>query len=340
MTVTSKALLSALHWRQIVDSAADTAIISTDACGHISSWNAGAARIFGWSEAEVLGQRLDLLFSEEDQRQNLLEREIDEATRLGRAGGEEGWRIRKDGSRLWCVGELSPIQEDAKILGYVKILRDRTEQRAAEDAARDERRALEILHRAGSALALETDLHRLVQIVTDAGVALTGAEFGAFFYNLINESGESYTLYTLSGAPLEAFSKFPVPRNTQVFAPTFTGEGIVRSDDITEDPRYGHNLPYKGMPQGHLPVRSYLAVPVTSRSGIVLGGLFFGHAERGVFNERSERGLLGLGAEAAVAIDNVRLAHAAQQEILQRKKAEQALQLLKRFTRATDRRAH
>jgi len=141
----------------------------------------------------------------------------------------------------------------------------------AEVAIAEERRALEILNHVGSALALETDLHRLVQIVMDAGVELTGAEFGAFFYNVVVASGESYMLYTLSGAPVEAFSKFPMPRSTAVFAPTFNGEGIVRSDDITKDSRYGHNAPRSGMPDGHLPVRSYLAVPVVSRSGEVIG---------------------------------------------------------------------
>ena len=184
---------------------------------------------------------------------------------------------------------------------------------------------MEVLNRAGSALAAETDLHRLVQIVTDAGVELTGAQFGAFFYNVENERGESYMLYTLSGAPAEAFSKFPMPRNTEVFAPTFKGEGIVRSDDITKDPRYGRNTPRKGMPEGHLPVRSYLAVPVVARDGKVIGGLFFGHASVGVFTERSERGLTGLAAEAAVAIDNVYLAQAAQKEIAERTRAQEAL---------------
>ncbi|MGY4600341.1 GAF domain-containing protein [Bradyrhizobium sp. GM22.5] len=147
----------------------------------------------------------------------------------------------------------------------------------------------------GPARLWPTDIHRLVQIVTDAGVELTRAEFGAFFYNVINNAGESYMLYTLSGAPIEAFSKFPMPRNTEVFAPTFLGQGIVRSDDITKDPRYGKNSPRKGMPEGHLPVRSYLAVSVISRTGEVLGGLFFGHARTGVFDERSQRGLSGLG---------------------------------------------
>ncbi len=135
-------------------------------------------------------------------------------------------------------------------------------------------------------------------------------------------------LYTLSGVPIEAFSKFPMPRNTAVFAPTFNGDHIVRSDDITKDPRYGKNAPRKGMPEGHLPVRSYLAVPVVSRTAEVIGGLFFGHKNTAVFTERSERGLSGLAAEAAVAIDNVRLAQAAQREIEERKRAQEALQQL------------
>jgi hypothetical protein len=209
--------------------------------------------------------------------------------------------LRKDGSRFWAVGELSPIRDGTKIVGFIKILRDRTAQREAEQEIHEERRALEILNRAGSVLAVETDLERLVQVVTDAGVELTGAEFGAFFYNVINTAGESYMLYTLSGVPIEAFSKFPMPRNTAVFAPTFNGDHIVRSDDITKDPRYGKNAPRKGMPEGHLPVRSYLAVPVVSRTAEVIGGLFFGHKNTAVFTERSERGLSGLAAEAAVA---------------------------------------
>jgi len=81
----------------------------------------------------------------------------------------------------------------------------------------------------------------------------------------------------------------------------------VRSDDITKDPRYGQWGPYHGMPPGHLPVRSYLAVPVISRARQVIGGLFFGHAEPGVFTERAERVVMGIADWAAVAMDNARL---------------------------------
>jgi signal transduction histidine kinase/ActR/RegA family two-component response regulator len=114
-------------------------------------------------------------------------------------------------------------------------------------------------------------------------------------------------LYSLAGAPKEAFSSFPHPRATRVFGPTFRGEAVIRLDDVTADPRYGQNPPFHGMPPGHLPVRSYLAVPVTGRDGIVLGGLFFGHSQAGVFTERHEILAAGVAGWAAIALDNARL---------------------------------
>ena len=185
--------------------------------------------------------------------------------------------------------------------------------------------ALATIHRIGQALSAELDLEKLVQAATDAATHLTGAQFGAFFYNTINEQGESLTLYTLSGAPPEAFSSFPMPRNTAVFAPTFKGEGTMRSRDITQDERYGKNPPYEGMPAGHLPVRSFLAVSVVSRSGEVMGALFFGHAQPGIFTARHEQIVEGLASQTAIAIDNARLYQQAQQEIVARERAQLAL---------------
>jgi PAS domain S-box-containing protein len=189
----------------------------------------------------------------------------------------------------------------------------------------EEVRALKILNDTGVVIASQLELDAIVQAVVDAGVSITGAQFGAFFYNVLDDSGEAYLLYALSGAPQEAFSSYPHPRATPVFAPTFKGEGVVRSDDITQDPRYGAMGPHYGMPAGHLPVRSYLAVPVASRSGEVLGGLFFGHEEPGRFKARQERLMLGIAAQAAVAIDNARLFHALQTELKRREAVEATL---------------
>src|SRR4029453_17307434 len=91
------------------------------------------------------------------------------------------------------------------------------------------------------------------------------------------------------------------------FGPTFRGERIIRIDDVLAHPDYGHSAPYHGMPEGHLPVRSYLAVPVVPSDGEVAGGLFFGHPEPGMFSEEDEHMVAGIAAQSAIAIENARL---------------------------------
>jgi serine phosphatase RsbU (regulator of sigma subunit) len=176
-----------------------------------------------------------------------------------------------------------------------------------EKRLRREAGIVDVLHRVGIALGADLDIKRVTKEATDAVVEVTGAAFGAFFHNEVGPTGESLVLYTISGAPREAFEQFPRPRNTAVFAPTFVGEAVVRSDDITTDPRYGRNAPYHGMPAGHLPVRSYLAVPVISATGAVHGGIFLGHSDAGVFDERAQRLAVGIAAQAAAALDNALL---------------------------------
>jgi PAS domain S-box-containing protein len=166
----------------------------------------------------------------------------------------------------------------------------------------------ELLVETSKAITSEIELETVVQRVTDIGTELVGAQFGAFFYNVTNSSGESFVLYTISGVPKEAFSKFPMPRNTKIFAPTFLAQGTVRYDDVTQQPHYGQNPPYYGMPKGHLPVKSYLAVPVVSPvTQEAIGGLFFGHSEAGVFSEASEKLIEGVALQAAIAMTNARL---------------------------------
>jgi len=215
-----------------------------------------------------------------------------------------GESARVEGLRLGADDYLVKPFSARELLTRIAAL---IERRRVERTIREHAESLEILNRVGVSLAAELDLERILQTVTDAATAVSGAQFGAFFYNVTNELGEAYLLYTLSGAPREAFEGFGTPRNTPIFAPTFRGEGPVRLADVTRDPRYGTLPPHHGMPKGHLPVRSYLAASVVSRTGEVIGGLFFGHSRPGVFTERSERLVAGIAAQAAVAIDNARL---------------------------------
>jgi signal transduction histidine kinase/CheY-like chemotaxis protein len=187
--------------------------------------------------------------------------------------------------------------------------RQRAEQELVKtkEALEEETRVLELLNRTGAVLASKLDLQAIVQAVTDSATQASGGQFGAFFYTVTNDEGGVFTLYALSGAPREAFEKFGHPRATPVFAPTFRGEAVIRLPDVLADPRYGKMGPHHGMPPNHLPVRSYLAVPVISRAGEVIGGLFFGHSEVNVFTERAERLVVGIAAQASIAIDNARM---------------------------------
>jgi PAS domain S-box-containing protein len=291
----------------------EDAIISKTLDGIITSWNAAAERLFGWTSQEIIGQSVLRLIPPEIQFE---EEEILGKLRAGeRIERYETTRVRKDGARIHVSLTISPIRNaDGVIMGASKIAHDITERRRADTALAalaEEGRALETLSRVGRSVASEYDLEVIVQRVTDAATELSGAAFGAFFYNVLGSDGQgSYWLHSLSGASREKFASFPMPRATEVFAPTFRGESNVRSDDIRADPRFGKNEPYQGMPEGHPQVASYLAVPVTSKSGEVIGGLFLGHPERGVFTERADRLVTGIAHQAAIAIDNSRLVQA------------------------------
>ena len=223
---------------------------------------------------------------------------------------------------VWVASKGRGIYaDDGSVVGMLGFVQDISTRKSNEVTLREQAEALRTLNEMGQKISAELDLHNTVQAVTDAATELTGARFGSFFYNVLNEEGASYTLFTLAGVPREAFEHFPMPRATDLFGPTFRGEGVVRIDDVKLDPRYGKNSPYYGMPPGHLPVTSYLAVPVVSRSGEVLGGLFFGHPDTGVFTERDEIVVSGLASQAAIAMDNARLYETAQKARAEAEKA-------------------
>jgi PAS domain S-box-containing protein len=289
----------------LVESAA-AAVVGKQLDGIITSWNAGAVRLFGYTAEEMIGSPIFRIVPSElhDEEHEVLRR-----LRTGeRIEDYETVRVARDGRRRHMRLAVSPVRNSqGEIVGASKIGICIDERRQAEERLREEAHALEILNRVGRAVAAELDMNKLVQLVTDAATELTGARFGAFFYNGHDAERGSYSLYALSGTDRSSFANFPMPRATAVFAPTFHAEGIVRSADIRKDPRYGHNAPHHGMPAGHLPVASYLAVPVVSRKGEALGGLFFGHENEGVFTERAERIAAGIAAQAAIGIDNARL---------------------------------
>jgi PAS domain S-box-containing protein len=298
--------ITARHLAKVVESS-DDAIVSKDLNSTITSWNPGAQRIFGYTPEEAIGKSIRMIIPAH------LQSEEDMVLARIRAGQKvdhyETLRQRKDGAMIAVSLTVSPIRDDSgNIIGASKIARDVTERTRLEAAAREHASNTQKLSDVGAVVASTLDRESIVQKVTDTATELTRAEFGAFFYNVRDQrTGDAYMLYALSGAPRDAFASFPHPRATEVFAPTFRGEAPIRLDDVLADPRYGKSAPYYGMPPGHLPVRSYLAVPVKGLDGHVIGGLFFGHSQVGMFTEQHERLAVGTASWASVALENARL---------------------------------
>ena len=118
----------------IVRSATDYAIISVDARNAVTTWSPGAETLLGWKAEEIIGQSAEIIFTPEDRDLNGPEQEIETARTKGRAE-DERWHMRRDGSRFWGSGVLVPLKGEATP-GFVKIMRDRTQERQAAIALR------------------------------------------------------------------------------------------------------------------------------------------------------------------------------------------------------------
>jgi signal transduction histidine kinase/DNA-binding response OmpR family regulator len=239
-----------------------------------------------------------------------------------RAGEESSVEGFASGADDYLVKPFSARELIARVDGALSMAGVRREM---GEALREEARSLEILNRVGAAVAAELELERAVQVVIDSATELTGAAYGAFFYNVVDDGSDSFQRYAMSGAARDAFVNLPMPQSKAVFVSAFAGPPIVRSDDVLNDPRYDSNEPPFSLPQGRLPIRSYMTARVVSRSGVILGALFLGSPEACVFTARSERLLAGIAPQAAIAIDNARIYQAAQREIAVRARTEAAL---------------
>jgi PAS domain S-box-containing protein len=182
------------------------------------------------------------------------------------------------------------------------------------DGLQNERR-LRLLVETGILLASERSLDVIVKAALDAGLHLSDARYGAFFYNNIGDDGKSYNLYKIAGPDLNIFAALPHPHCAEIPKDSFLNQLIVRSADISQDDRFTHDFPFAGLATGQLPVRSYLSVPVRSRAGESLGCLLYGHPDPNIFTSASEDLVATIASQAAVAIDNLRLADSLTHEV-------------------------
>jgi PAS domain S-box-containing protein len=130
-------------FRTLVESIDEYAIFMLEPDGRVASWNAGAERIKGYTEDEIIGQHFSRFYTDEDVEHGKPEASLRVAAERGKFE-DEGWRVRKDGTLFWASVVLTPIREDGELVGFAKVTRDLTERRRADEA----RRALEVARQA------------------------------------------------------------------------------------------------------------------------------------------------------------------------------------------------
>jgi PAS domain S-box-containing protein len=169
---------SSLHSRLLMKNIKDYAILMTDPDGHITSWNTGAERIFGYAEAEIIGEPVSRIFMPEDRERGQPQQELRQAVAHGQAE-DEGWLVRKDGTRFWASGVVTPLwDESGKLQGFAKVARDITERKQAEEALRRAHEDLEqrIVERTSQLTAVNEALRTEIAERKEAEQALRSSE--------------------------------------------------------------------------------------------------------------------------------------------------------------------
>ncbi len=177
------------RFRMLVDAVTDYAIYMLDPDGTITSWNAGARRFKGYEESEIIGENFSRFYTDEDRKAGLPQRALDIAASEGKYENE-GWRVRKDGTKFWAYTVIDPIRDGAgTLIGFAKITRDLTERRQAEAALRQSQEQFRLL----------------VQGVTDYAIFMLSREGFVSSWNLGAQRIKGYAPEEIIG---QHFSRF------------------------------------------------------------------------------------------------------------------------------------
>ena len=179
----------------LIQSVVDYAIYMLDANGFVVSWNPGAHRIKGYTAEEAIGLHLAQFYTEEDRAAGVPDRALRVAAEAGRFAAE-GWRMRKDGGRFWAMVVIDAIVQDGQVIGFVKVTRDMTEQRAAQLAA----------------LETERRFRLLVEGVTDYAIYMLDPDGNVTNWNAGAQRIKGYTASEIVG---QHFSRFYVQEDLE-----------------------------------------------------------------------------------------------------------------------------
>ncbi|WP_426086566.1 hybrid sensor histidine kinase/response regulator [Janthinobacterium sp. PSPC1-1] len=212
-----------------------------------------------------------------------------------------------DGQYRWFLTRANPVHDrGGQLLRWFGTSTDVDQVKRVQEALRDETRVLELLNNTGAALASTLDLPALLQETVDAATRISGARFGALYYD---EAGDVHDSPGALPAP-RAVNGISLRQAETIAAELRQGPAMRQNDLLAAPDASADDAP---------PLRSCLSLPISSRSGLLLGRLLLGHPQAGMFSARSERIVSAIAAQAAVALDNTRLYAAATRAADERK---------------------
>lgn len=308
----------------VLDSVREHAIFMLDARGNILTWNPGAERVKGYTAAEIIGHHVSCFYLPEDIERDRPGRNLRMAAAEGRYE-DQGWRVRKDGSRYWADVVSTAVRDGAgNLAGFAQVARDITERRDADEHVRAlndelERRVAELAHAneeivrrnrqldavntAIVSVSSALDLSEVLQNIVDAARGLVHSRYAAL--GVVDECGRIVQFITSGMTPEERETIGPLPQGHGLLGTLITDGIPLRIPDIAVDPRR------HGFPPNHPPMMSLLGVPILF-NGRPVGDLYLTDKDGdsgavAEFSEGDQDLIMLLANHAAVAIENARL---------------------------------
>lgn len=302
--------LSEERLRLLVENVRDYAIIMLDPGGNVTTWNQGATRLYGYETSEIVGQRFSKLYAPDALHALHPERELEVAARDGRYS-EEGWRMRKDGTRFWADVTMTPLEQEGELVGFAKITRDLTERRRRDEALRGSEERLHALAEASRVLAESLDPNATLEALSKVVVPKIADWYAV---DLLQADGSLEPVAIAHSDPAavergrDLRRRYPLDPNASTGVPNVirTGRSELYGSITDELLRQGSvdEEHYQRLQALH--VRSAMIVPLATR-GRVLGAMTLVASTDGRYTEHDLLFAEELGRRAAVAVENARL---------------------------------
>ncbi|WP_207535432.1 PAS domain-containing sensor histidine kinase [Desertivirga arenae] len=287
----------------IVNSTDDT-ILSKTLQGIITSWNPAAERMFGYTEQEIIGKHISVLIPPE----HLFEEDIiiGNIARGSKVDHFETVRVTKDGRRINISLTVSPLRDgNGNIIGASKIARDITPQKLAEKRLRNYAHTLETINELCKTISGELDVERLLQIVISAATRVTGANLGMIFYNSRDVNGDLSRMHSFSGQGSLVFDRMQEEGKLDALDQLIACDEVLRIDDIKKA-SLDNCRQFESLFEA-INMVNFLLMPVTSKSGEVIGTILLADDEASKFNLEQEEIVLAIASQASIALENARL---------------------------------